>query len=80
MTGKQPKTLTDLERAEARLRKAQVDPGAALIGVFTVREGQIHRAEYFFDHDKALEAAVESAAHCACGRSRALLQRSLARS
>ena len=29
---------------------------SSITGVFTVREGQIHRAEYFFDHDKALEA------------------------
>jgi ketosteroid isomerase-like protein len=30
---------------------------SSITGVFMVRAGQIHRAEYFFDHDKALKAA-----------------------
>ena len=33
-----------------------IETYSSITGIFTVREGKIARAEYFFDHDKALKA------------------------
>jgi ketosteroid isomerase-like protein len=34
-----------------------IETYSSLTGVFTVREGQISRVEFYFDHDRALKAA-----------------------
>ena len=34
-----------------------IDVSSSITGVFTVREGQISRVEFYFDHDRALKAA-----------------------
>jgi ketosteroid isomerase-like protein len=33
-----------------------VETHTNLSGLYTIRDGQVTRAEYFFDHEKALEA------------------------
>jgi ketosteroid isomerase-like protein len=34
-----------------------IETYSSITGVFTVREGQISRVEFYFDHDRALAAA-----------------------
>jgi ketosteroid isomerase-like protein len=34
-----------------------IETHSSITGLFTVREGQISRVEFYFDHDRALEAA-----------------------